>query len=109
MLFQSDTKISLKELKIHFRASQIKAYIRVNEELIKLYWEIGREIVERQEKEGWGTQALERLAPDLQNAFPGLGGFSRANVFKMRAFNLAHQKVLQAARQIEHLPFFRFS
>ena len=79
----------------------------MNEELIKLYWEIGREIAERQEKEAWGSQVIERLAKDLQTSFPGVGGFSRANVFKMRAFYLACVKVSQAVRQIEDLPFFR--
>lgn len=97
----------LDDLKIRIRSSQIRAAVRVNEELIKLYWEIGREISDRQGKEEWGTQVLERLARDLQNAFPGVGGFSRANVFKMRAFYLAYQKVSQVVRQIEELPIFR--
>lgn len=103
----SGYKKLLEELKTRIHASQIKAAVRVNEELIKLYWEIGRQIVERQENEGWGTQVLERLARDLQNAFPGVGGFSRANVFKMRAFYLAYQKVSQVVRQMEELPIFR--
>lgn len=84
----------LDDLKIRILSSQIKAAVRVNEELIKLYWEIGQEIVERQEKEEWGTQVLKRLSRDLRNAFPG-GGFSRTNVFRMRAFYLAYQKVPQ--------------
>lgn len=97
----------LEDLKLRIRSSQIKAAVRVNEELIKLYWEIGREIVDRQEKEAWGTQVIERLAKDLQTAFPGIGGFSRANVFKMRAFYLAYEKVSQVVRQFEDLPFLR--
>ncbi len=97
----------LEELKTRIRSAQTKAAVRVNEELIKLYWEIGCEIVGRQEKETWGTQVIDRLAKDLQNSFPGVGGFSRANVFKMRAFYLAYAKVSQAVRQIDELPFFR--
>ena len=100
-------RILLEDLKARIRSSQIKAAVKVNEELIKLYWEIGREIAERQEKEAWGTQVIERLAKDLQTSFPGIGGFSRANVFKMRAFYLAYTKVSQAVRQIEVLPIFR--
>ena len=61
--------------------------------MIKLYWEIGEEIVEKQEKEGWGTKVLERVAKDLQNEFPGLEGFSRRNVFRMKAFYQAYEKV----------------
>jgi predicted nuclease of restriction endonuclease-like (RecB) superfamily len=97
----------LEDLKTRIHSSQIKAAVKVNEELIKLYWEIGREITQRQEKESWGTQVIERLAKDLQNAFPGVGGFSRANVFKMRAFYLAYAKVSQVVRQFEDLPIFR--
>lgn len=100
-------KSFLEDLKLRIRSSQIKAISKVNEELIKLYWEIGREIVERQEKEAWGSQVIERLAKDLQSSFPGISGFSRANVFKMRAFYLGCAKVSQAVRQIEELPFFR--
>ena len=97
----------LEELKTRIHASQIKAAVRVNEELIKLYWEIGRQIVERQENEGWGTQVLERLSRDLQNAFPGVGGFSRTNVFRMRAFYVTYQKVPQLVGQLDDLPIFR--
>ena len=74
----------------------MKAIVKVNEGLLNLYWEIVREITERQEKQGWGSQVIERLAKDLQNSFPGVGGFSRTNVFRMRAFYLAYQKVPQA-------------
>lgn len=100
-------KALLETLKSRIHSSQAKAIIKVNEELIKLYWEIGREIVERQEKEAWGSQVIERLPKDLQTFFPGIGGFSRANVFKMRAFYLSCIKVSKAVRQIEELPFFR--
>ena len=61
----------ISSLKAKIRSSQIKAAVAVNRELIKLYWEIGEEIVEKQENEGWGTKVLERVARDLQNEFPG--------------------------------------
>jgi hypothetical protein len=47
---------------------------------------------------------IEKLANGLQNSFPGMGGFSRANIFKTRAFYLAYEKVSQAVRQFEELP-----
>jgi hypothetical protein len=73
----------------------------VNRELIRLYWDFGRLIVERQEQAGWGQSVLERLAHDLQSSLPGISGFSRSNVFRMRAFYLAYriEKVAQAVRQ----------
>ena len=73
-------------------------------ELVRLYWDVGREIVQRQDREGWGTKVIDRLAADLQKAFPGISGFSRANVHRMRAFYLAYTKglttVVQPARQL---------
>lgn len=76
----------LNELKEKIRNTQLKAAIAASRELIKLYWELGRDIVEKQEKEGWGSKVLERVAKDLQNEFPGIEGFSRTNIFRMRAF-----------------------
>ena len=74
--------------------------------MIKLYWEIGQEIVEKQEREGWGTKILERVAKDLQNEFPGVEGFSRRNMFRMKAFYQAYEKVPQAVAQLDDLPIF---
>lgn len=96
----------ISSLKAKIRSSQIKAAVAVNKELIKLYWEIGGDIVEKQEKEGWGSKVLEKVAKDLQNEFPGIEGFSRANIFRMKAFFSAYEKVAQAVRQLESLPIF---
>lgn len=85
----------LKQIKERIASSQFKAAAAVNRELIKLYWEIGSAIHKKQETEGWGTQVIERLAKDLQKAFPGIEGFSRSNVFRMKAFFLA-LKFIQA-------------
>jgi predicted nuclease of restriction endonuclease-like (RecB) superfamily len=82
----------LEDLKSRVRTAQLKAALSVNREMIQLYWDIGRLIVERQEREGWGTAVIERLGADVQKAFPGLKGFSRTNVFRMRAFYLAYTK-----------------
>jgi predicted nuclease of restriction endonuclease-like (RecB) superfamily len=81
----------LESLKVRVRQAQTHAMLSVNRELIRLYWEIGGEIVQRQEKANWGQQVLERLADDLQKVLPGVGGFSRSNVFRMRAFYLAYR------------------
>lgn len=93
----------LDSLKTRVRQAQTKAMLSVNRELIQLYWDIGRGIVQRQEQAGWGQSVLERLADDLQKALPGVSGFSRSNVFRMRAFYLAYRTpeiVAQPVRQI---------
>ncbi len=78
----------------------------VNKELIKLYWDIGKDIVEKQKQEGWGSKVLEKVAKDLQNELPGIEGFSRRNMFIMRAFYQAYEKVQQAVAQLDNLPIF---
>jgi predicted nuclease of restriction endonuclease-like (RecB) superfamily len=94
----------LREVKARIQAAQTRAAIAVNRELVLLYWQIGREIRERQEQHGWGEKVLDRLAADLQAAFPGVEGFSRRNLYRMRAFYLAYRDqpefVPQAAAQI---------
>ena len=97
----------LEQLKVRVRQSQLKASIAVNTELIQLYWDIGKSIVEKQEQEGWGANIIEKLCEDLQNAFPGISGFSRANIFRIRAFYQAYAKVAQAARQFQDYPIFK--
>jgi len=78
----------------------------VNQELIKLHWWLGREIVLRQETEKWGSQAIERFCKDLQSHCPGLKGFSRANVFYMRSFYLTYEIVQRPIGQLETPPSF---
>lgn len=98
--------ILLQDIKTRIRESQIKAALAVNQELIRLYWWIGKEIVARQTQEKWGSQVLERLCKDLQYDFPGLSGFSRSNLFRMRSFYLSYANVAQPARQIDSPPEF---
>lgn len=91
-------------LKQRVRSAQLKAAIAVNTELIGLYWELGKSIVEQQKKSGWGDAVLERLSQDLINAFPDMKGFSRRNLYRIRALYLAYyeesQFVPQAVAQI---------
>jgi predicted nuclease of restriction endonuclease-like (RecB) superfamily len=74
----------LHELKARIRSARVKAALAVNAELITLYWGIGKEILARQEREGWGAKVLERLSVDLRRAFPGMRGLSKRNLIYMR-------------------------
>lgn len=76
----------LTELKSRIQSAQQRAALSVNRELILLYWQIGRDILDRQAQQGWGAKVIERLAHDLRTAFPDMKGFSRANLMYMRAF-----------------------
>lgn len=93
----------LNDLKQRIRSSQVKAALAVNKELLFLYWQIGCDILARQQAEGWGSKVIDRLAQDLKQAFPALTGFSPRNLKYMRAFAEAWPDetiVLQVAAQI---------
>jgi predicted nuclease of restriction endonuclease-like (RecB) superfamily len=90
-------------LKEQIRLSQIRAAIAVNQEMILLYWQIGREILERQQQEGWGAKVIERLSIDLRLEFPDIQSFSPRNIKYMRTFAEAYpdeQFVKQVVSQI---------
>jgi len=74
----------LIDLKSRIRNSQIKAALSVNSELISLYWDLGRMIVEKQEHNKWGSKMIEQLAKDLKAEFPDMSGFSKTNLLYCR-------------------------
>ncbi len=93
----------LAEVKERIRSAQYAALKAVNTELIGLYWDIGRMIVERQDVEGWGKAVVEQLAADLRTEFPGVGGFSASNLWRMKAFFEAYaglEKLAPLVREI---------
>ena len=63
----------------------------MNKELVVLYWDIGQMISNRQITGMHGDAVVERLAADLRMEFPGVGGFSRRNVFYMREFYISYR------------------
>jgi predicted nuclease of restriction endonuclease-like (RecB) superfamily len=81
----------LAEIKERVRTAQYEALKSVNKELVGLYWDIGRMIVERQIDAEHGSAIAEQLSRDLRQAFPGISGFSRRNIFYMREFYLLYR------------------
>jgi predicted nuclease of restriction endonuclease-like (RecB) superfamily len=80
----------LQEIKSRIYEAQSNALKSVNKQLVALYWDIGRQIVEKQKNEKWGDSVIEKLAIDLQHGFPGIKGFSARNLWKMRDLYLSH-------------------
>ena len=76
----------LAEVKERIRSAQYAALKAVNTELVGLYWDLGRLIVEKQAGQTWGKAIVQKLATDLQKEFPGVSGFSASNLWRMRAF-----------------------
>ena len=64
--------------------------VTVNQELLLLYWDIGKSILERQQKHGWGSKVVERLSEDLRTEYPNMEGFSKRNLLYMRQFAEAY-------------------
>lgn len=93
--------------KAHIRDAQLRAALAVNRTLLALYWNIGRAIAVRQKAEGWGAKVIDQLADEVQRAFPGVGGFSRTNVYRMRAFYPAYPATAGAAATVPQ-PVGRF-
>jgi len=76
----------LKTIKNRFRKTQIKAAIKINEEMLKFYWSLGRDIVEKQAESKWGSAFFDTLSEDLKKMFPGAKGFSTTNLRYMKRY-----------------------
>ncbi|MBF0233684.1 MAG: DUF1016 family protein [SAR324 cluster bacterium] len=70
----------LSDIKRRIRQAQAKAVLSVNSEMIWMYWDIGRIILERQQEEGWGAGVIPRLSRDIRNELPEQKGFSERNI-----------------------------
>ncbi|MGZ5208958.1 MAG: PDDEXK nuclease domain-containing protein [Sulfuricurvum sp.] len=83
-LFSSYYKSFLSEIKNRIASSQIKAAIAINEELLRLYWDLGGMILEKQKASSWGDGLLDQISADLKSDFPDMKGFSKRNLELMR-------------------------
>ena len=96
----------VENLSVRYRQSQIKAAVRVNRELLKYYWELGRDIEEMHVEERWGQSVIKNLSVDLQLKNPNSTGLSRTNIYYAKKFYLLysqHLKVVpQPVGQLEH-------
>ncbi len=89
----------LKSLKEKFRQVQVKAAVKVNTELLNFYWDLGKEIVEKQKQSKWGDKFLERLSKDLMNEFPDVKGFSLRNLKYIRQWYLFWSETEEIGQQ----------
>ena len=93
----------LREIKRRIRDERLRVVMAANSAMVLLYWDIGRLILERQERAGWGARVIDRLAADLREAYPDMKGLSPRNLKYMRAFAAAWPAraiVQQVAAQI---------
>lgn len=101
----SDYQKLLSEIKSRIVSARIQAVRSVNHELIKLYWSIGKSIVARQEKFGWGKSVVEQLSRDLTHEYSNFEGYSKDNLWRMRMFYLEYKDNLKLAQLVPELPW----
>jgi predicted nuclease of restriction endonuclease-like (RecB) superfamily len=94
----------IDRIKARVISARVSATRAVHRELISLYWDIGHGIVEKQQTLGWGDTVVPLVAADLWRAFPGVRGFSPANVWRMRQFYMVYSSeeiLARVAREFE--------
>ncbi len=90
----------VEDLSVRYRQSQIKAAVRVNRELLKYYWELGRDIEEMHVEERWGQSVIKNLSVDLQLKNPNSTGLSRTNIYYAKKFYLLYSQYLKIVPQV---------
>lgn len=86
----------LQSLSQRFRQSQIKAAVKVNQELLAFYWELGKDIVEMNAESRWGSGFIDNLSKDLQQIMPSIKGLSTTNLRYIKRFYLLYSPLIQA-------------
>ncbi len=95
----------LTDLKNRVKTAQLKAALAVNSELILLYWQIGKSILEKQEELGWGAKVIDQLSKDLRQAFPDMRGLSRTNLLYMRLFAESYPDAAIVQQAVGQIPW----
>lgn len=101
-----DYAVWLADLKARIAGARARAVLAANAEQIALYHELGREILARQGREGWGAKVIDRLSADLRAAFPDMKGLSTRNLMYMRDFARAYPDPAIVQRLAAQLPWF---
>jgi len=102
----SDYSDWLASLKKRIKGARQRALLAVNEEQIRLYHEIGAEIVQRLDSQGWGAKVIDRLSSDLQDEFPDMKGFSSRNLKYMKVFAQICPNLQIGQQSAAQLPWF---
>jgi predicted nuclease of restriction endonuclease-like (RecB) superfamily len=100
-------KSFISQIKLKVQSSQIKAHIKVNVEMLKLYWDLASMIVEKQKLSAWGDQLISNISKDLKKEFPNMEGFSVRNLKYMKQWHLfwEKEKGQQVVAQIFQIPW----
>src|SRR4051812_17081767 len=95
----------IEELKQQIGQARIRAHLAVNKELVTLYWNIGRKILERQKEDGWGAKIIENISKDLRKEFPEMKGLSAQNLKYMRKFAEVFDSSKIGKQPVDQIPW----
>ncbi|MGH7995676.1 MAG: DUF1016 N-terminal domain-containing protein [Opitutaceae bacterium] len=101
----ADYASTLVAIKKEIRESRLRTVLSANAAMVTAYWEMGRIILGRQEKEGWGARVIDRLSADLRQSFPDMQGLSARNLKYMRAFAAAWPDPAIVQRTVVRIPW----
>ena len=96
---------TLQEIKTHLRSARVRAVLAANPIVIEAYWQTGKIILQRQQQAAWGAKVIDRLAADLREAFPDMGGLSARNLLSMSLFAAAFPVGPIAKQPVSQLPW----
>lgn len=105
LVLDQNYKSFLSNIKQRLKTAQIRAALAANSELIKFYWQLGAELIDKQKAFKWGEQFLEQFSHDMRHAFPEMQGFSKRNLEYMRQFALLYPKIEFTKQPVSQLPW----
>ena len=97
---------TLGAIKQRIQEERLRVVLAANSAMVLLYWDIGRMILARQDRAGWGAKVIDRLAADLRKAFPDMKGFSPRNLKYMRAFAAAWAERAIVQEPLAQIPWY---
>ena len=99
-ILDQDYILWIKDLSSRYRRSQIKAAVKVNQEMLQFYWELGKDIVERDVENRYGSRFYASLSRDLKTLLPDATGLSERNLYYTRKFYSLYKQVLDNLQQV---------
>ena len=94
----------IKKISSRFRASQIKAAVRVNDEMLRFYWNLGCDLNTLKKKYDWGSHFYDQISKDIQKQLPDVKSFSTRNLLYMHQFYRLYPTALTAPQVDAQLP-----
>ncbi len=95
----------LGEIKHRIQTERLRVTMAANSAMVILYWDIGRLILDRQEREGWGAKVIDRLSADLRDTYPEMRGLSPRNLLFMRSFATVYPEPKIVKQLVSQLPW----